>query len=225
MTNDLLHKLHFFEPLNAEQLARVRESTREIRLQAGEFLFSQGDPARHFFMVLEGSLKLFLLSREGEEKVIELVSPDQFFAEAVMFMEHGRYPVNASALTESRLLAFDNHTLLQLLHESRELTLRVLAAMSRRLHALVREIDELTLHNATYRFVTYLLQQERTAGTRVDLPLPKQIIASRLSIKPETLSRILARLREQGLVEVAGDSITLIDEAALSTLLERKRTV
>jgi CRP/FNR family transcriptional regulator, dissimilatory nitrate respiration regulator len=216
-----LHRVHLFEPLNAEQLARVRDSTHEIRLQAGQPLFSQGDPARHFFMVLEGSLKLFLLSREGEEKVIELVSPDQFFAEAVMFMEHGRYPVNASALTESRLLAFDNHTFLELLQESRELTLRVLAAMSRRLHALVREIDELTLHNATYRFVTYLLQQERTAGTRVDLPLPKQIIASRLSIKPETLSRILARLREQGLVEVAGESITLIDEPALRTLLER----
>jgi len=219
--NDPLHQVHLFEPLNAEQLARMRESTREIRLQAGQSLFSQGEPARHFFMVLEGSLKLFLLSREGEEKVIELVSPDQFFAEAVMFMEHGRYPVNASALTESRLLAFDNRTFLELLQESRELTLRVLAAMSRRLHALVREIDELTLHNATYRFVTYLLQQERTAGTRVDLPLPKQIIASRLSIKPETLSRILARLREQGLVEVAGESITLINEPALRTLLER----
>jgi CRP/FNR family transcriptional regulator, dissimilatory nitrate respiration regulator len=221
VTDEPLHQIHFFEPLDAEQLSRVRASTRAIHLKAGEPLFSQGDPARYFFMVLEGSLKLFLLSREGEEKVIELVSPDQFFAEAVMFMEHARYPVNASALTETRLLAFDNRTFLELLQESPELTMRVLAAMSRRLHALVREIDELTLHNATYRFVTYLLQQERSAGTRVDLPLPKQIIASRLSIKPETLSRILARLREQGQVEVAGDSITLIDEPALRALLQR----
>lgn len=218
-TSEPLHNIHFFEPLDESQLARIRETTREIRLGAGEPLFSQGDRAQQFFMLLEGSIKLFLLSREGEEKVIEVVRPSQFFAEAVMFMEHGRYPVNASALGESRLLAFDDRTFLDLLRESPDLTLRILTAMSRRLHALIREIDELSLHNATYRLVTFLLQQERTEEGLVDLFIPKQIIASRLSIKPETLSRILARLREKGLVDVTGDRVTLIDEAALRALL------
>ena len=69
------------------------------------------------------------------------------------------------------------------------------------------------------RLVTFLLQQERTEEGLVDLFIPKQIIASRLSIKPETLSRILARLREKGLVDVTGDRVTLIDEAALRALL------
>lgn len=217
---DPLHQIHLFEPLSDEQRSRMRDSMREVHLRPGEVLFTQGDPARYFYLICVGAVKLFLLSREGEEKVIDVVPAGQMFAEAVMFMEHRRYPVSAGALAESRLLAFDNEVFLSLLGESPDLTLRLLGTMSRRLHQMVREIDELTLHNANYRFITYLLQQERTGPNRVDLNVPKQVIASRLSIKPETLSRILSRLRDRGLIRVDGETITFTDEAGLRALLE-----
>lgn len=216
-----LECVHFFEPLSREQLARVHATTHELQLKAGEPLFVQGEPAQRFFQVQDGSMKLFLLSDGGEEKVVEVAHAGQCFAEAVMFLgPEPVYPVHANALTDTRLLAFDNQTLLGLLEESRELGLRMLGAMSRRLHGLIREIDELTLHNATYRMITYLLAQERGTGDRIQLALPKQIVASRLSIKPETFSRILARLREQGLIEVTGDRVVLVDVQALRARLK-----
>jgi len=216
-----LERVHFFEPLTREQLARVRATSHQIEMKAGESLFVQGDSAERFFLVQHGSIKLFLLSDGGEEKVVEVARPGQCFAEAVMFLgPEPHYPVHASALTDTRLLAFDNQTLLGLLEESRELGLHMLGAMSRRLHGLLREIDELTLHNATYRMITYLLAQARGTGDRIHLAMPKQIVASRLSIKPETFSRILARLRDQGLIEVTGDSVTLHDIQALRALLK-----
>ncbi|AHE98621.1 Crp/Fnr family transcriptional regulator [Thioalkalivibrio paradoxus] len=217
---DPLQQVHLFEPLDDAQLARMRESMREFHLAPGDTLFTQGDPARYFFLICVGSVKLFLLSREGEEKVIDVLHAGAMFAEAVMFMEHRNYPVNAGALTETRLLAFDNEVFLGLLRESPDLTLQLLGTMSRRLHQMVREIDELSLHNANYRFITYLLQQERTGANRVDLNAPKQVIASRLSMKPETLSRTLSKLRDQGLIRVKGDSITFLDEPGIRRLLE-----
>jgi len=221
ITKALLSRMHLFEPLGAEQLERISHAAHEIQLGPAEVLFSQGEPAHQFFLVTEGLIKLFLLSREGDEKVIEVITPGNSFAEAVMFMDPAGYPVNASAVGDTRLLAFENRVFLDLLEESPALTRKLLATMSRRLHALLREIDELTLHNATYRFVTYLLQHDRMHDNRVDLSVPKQLVASRLSIKPETLSRILARLRERGLVQIDGERITLLDEPGLRAELER----
>ena len=221
ITKSSLSRMHLFEPLNEEQMERISQAAHEIHLGSGEALFSQGEPAHRFFLVIEGMVKLFLLSREGDEKVIEVITPGNSFAEAVMFMEPAGYPVNASAVGDTRLLAFENRVFLDLLEESPALTRKLLATMSRRLHALLQEIDVLTLHNATYRFVTYLLQQDRRDESRVDLSVPKQLVASRLSIKPETLSRILARLRERGLVQIDGERITLLDEPGLRAELER----
>lgn len=73
------------------------------------------------------------------------------------------------------------------------------------------EIDELSFHSATHRLVGYLL-----AEGRVRLAAPKQVIASRLGVTPETLSRTLARLRDEGLVRVDRDTVDIVDADALA---------
>ncbi len=218
----IIEDIPLFEPLDAEQRQRVLHSARILRLNRGQALFARGAPARHFYLVLEGSIKLYLLSPEGEEKVVEVMHPGQTFAEAVMFMEQEAYPVNASALTDLRLAAFSNAVFVQLLRESPELALRLLGTLSRRLHALLNQIDELALHDATRRLVAYLLTLPRNAEDRIDLDLPKQVIAARLAMKPETLSRTLAALRERQLLAVEGDRILLLDLESLHGLLAQR---
>jgi CRP-like cAMP-binding protein len=217
-----LAKHYLFSSLDSGQLERVTASTRERRLVRGELLFRQGDPARHFFLVCHGSVKLFLLSRSGEEKVVEVIRPDQFFAEAVMFMEGGAYPVHASALEDCELAAIESATFRELLLGSPALSLKLLEGMSRRMHGLIRQLDELSLCDATHRVVGYLLScaEEASGGVGVRLTAPKQVIASRLGMKPETLSRILARLTERGLIENRGEQIRLLDPQSLQTLLD-----
>ncbi len=94
--------------------------------------------------------------------------------------------------------------------------------MGRQLHGKITDIDNLTLHNATYRLVVYLLEQlpeGAMALSSIHLGATKSIIASRLSIKPETFSRILLRMSKQGLIEVHGNDITLVDVIGLRELL------
>lgn len=223
VTNAELRGIGLLAALQEQELARVQASLRLVRLAEGETLFDFGQPAKRFFYVRRGEIKLYRLSPEGAEKVIEIIHPGETFAEAVMFMERrDGYPVSAQALTEAEVIAFDNETFLALLRGSPDTCFRVLASLSRRLRTHVDEIHRLTLHNATFRLVTYLLQQIPEGvvqSPEIQLTTPKHVIASRLGIQPETFSRILARLSRENMIEVHGHSIVLRDIDSLRALL------
>ena len=181
-----------------------------------------GDAASAFFYLRSGSVKLFRHTPDGGEKVIELVQPRQTFAEAVMFMERSDYPVSAQALLAGELYVFDQGTMLALLRDSNETCLRMLAALSRRLRQHVEEIDRLTLHTATFRLASYLLQHcvaRESGACEVRLDAPKHVIASRLAIQPETFSRILARMSKRQVIAVEGSVLRIHDIDRLRDLV------
>lgn len=213
---------YLFEHLHDADLEAVCRAARKLTLAEREPLFTQGDPAEYFYLLQSGQIKLFLLSEQGDEKVIDLVGPGQTFAEAVMFMGGPCYPVHAEALLASELYAFNMQAFRESLKHSVESCFDMLAGMSRRLHQQLREIDNLTLQNATYRLVTFLLSQipeGALESPQVHLNTPKNVIASRLSIQPETLSRILSRLHKKALLDSRGSTILLRDIEGLRALL------
>lgn len=219
---DELHQIPLFAALDEQQLASILKSSKAISLVAKKSLFEKGAPAEHFYLLKSGQVKLYCLSAEGDEKVIEIINPSQTFAEAIMFMPKHIYPVCAEAIKDSELYSFDMKQFRDLLENSKETCFRLLGTMGRQLHGKITDIDNLTLHNATYRLVVYLLEQlpeGAMALSSIHLGATKSIIASRLSIKPETFSRILLRMSKQGLIEVHGNDITLVDVIGLRELL------
>ncbi len=205
--------------LSPPEFAQVLAHASIRKLMPNECLFDQGDPCTHFFFVLSGIVKLCRVAPSGEEKVMDLVRPGHYFAEAVMFMG-GRYPVYARALDATRLVALDNKHFLGLLRSNGDLCMRLLSTMSQRIHGLINEIDHLTLHSGAQRVIGYLLEQlpDGDAPGSVRLKVPKHVIASRLGIQPETLSRVLAKLRTGHLIDVHDDMIVLNDVEALRRL-------
>ncbi|MGQ9659954.1 MAG: Crp/Fnr family transcriptional regulator [Thermochromatium sp.] len=115
-------------------------------MTAEQLLFSQGDPASRFYLLLSGQMRLFRLSPEGAEKVIEIVSPGQTFAEALMFLNAPRYPVCAAALADSELIAIDSSDFAAMLRESVDTCFVLLGALSQRLRGLIGEIDALAAY-------------------------------------------------------------------------------
>ena len=209
-----LRRNYLFSGLDETQIAKVKQSMRMLQLEEGERLFDHGIHAERFFMVRSGQMKLFRLSLDGVEKVIEIIQPGQTFAEAVMFMERQNYPVSAEALAASEVYSFDSRSFMQVLRESTDTCFRLMADMSMRLHMRLNEIDHLTLQNATYRMINYLSQQipdGSTAKIAIELNAPKSIIASRLSIQPETFSRILSNLQKEGVISVHGKQVEIHD--------------
>jgi CRP-like cAMP-binding protein len=190
------------------------KKSRSVGLKKSESLFNMGDKASSFCVLMSGGLKLTVDSPQGIEKVMMIVRPFELFAEAIMFLEKHQSPVNAIALQDSEVICFDNNTFVGFLRDSSDLSLKMLSLLSLRLHKQINEIEILSTQNSTSRVLNYLSTMIADDGSNsavVMLDTSKKNLASRLSIAPETLSRILHKLTQDGIIEIEGRCITVAD--------------
>ena len=215
-----LRQAPLLSALSDAQMQRLLRRSVTLRLDDGQWLFSQDDPAERFYFVRTGRMRLFRLSADGGEKVIELVGPGQTFAEALMFMGTGHYPVCAAALGPAALVGIDAADFAAMLRESPDTCFALLASLSRRLRLMIGEIDGLTLQSATVRVARWLFAALPPGREALTLDVRKGVLASRLSIQPETWSRITRRLTDDGIIAVDGNRIQLLDRAALARIAD-----
>ena len=216
---------HLFAGLSPPQLQRVLASSHVEEYEPGQLLFDRGQPAQHFYIVLSGQVNLVLYSKSGELKIVDILSDGQSFAEAVMFMEGSAYPVSAVAASKSTVARFANREYVSILRESPDTCLRMLGHLSQRLHMRLREIEYLTLESATHRLVRLIesrLPSGDEAMSEITLAESRQELASRLSMKPETLSRILRHLSDAGAIVVDGRKLQVPDRSRLLALLDTR---
>jgi CRP/FNR family transcriptional regulator, dissimilatory nitrate respiration regulator len=206
-----------FEALDDDTYERVLRDSRLLTVRSGEFVFQRGDRACRFFVVLTGCVNLVLHSRVGDEKVIDTLRPGRSFAETLMFEDEPVYPMAAVAAEDAIVLAVANDAYRSALAGSASACLRMLGDMSRRVHALVREVESQALVDARTRLVRHVLELAgpmpfpSQAPVEVMLREPKRCIAARLGIAPETLSRTFRSLHEEGLMAVSGRTIRIDD--------------
>ena len=214
----LLRRNYLFAGLPPEDLDGIIENASLVTVRAGEMLFNRGEPARHFFMVIEGRIELSLVSPLGEKKIIDVISSGNTFAEAIMFNSQSLFPVCACGMENSLLVRIDNKKYLAALADNAGACLTLLGDVSRRLHWQLQEIENLSITNATHRLVRFLVDRlELTTPDKgvIELDLSRQVIAARLSIKPETLSRLLRRLVDEGVLQVDGRQLNVMSVDSL----------
>jgi CRP-like cAMP-binding protein len=150
--------------------------------------------------------------------VVEIIEQGHTFAEALMFMDQPHYPVNATALARCKIIAINCKVFKSMLRDSIDTCFLLMGNMSFRLRGLIQEIDTLSLNTGTVRIVDYLLQNAPADNNNFELNIAKSVIASRLSVKPETFSRILKSLHEQEILTITGRRVTIHDREALHTI-------
>lgn len=209
-----LAQLPLFQSVPPEQLEQLPLGLTQRRLQKGEVLFRRGDASNGFHVVVTGQLKLYMLSPQGVEKVVELIGPGQSLGEAVMFLQRP-FPVTAEALQDSLVLRIDRTAIDGLLDTEPMFARRLLAGLSLKLHSLLRDIETYSERSSAQRVIGYLLQHCESLQTAdddaisIDLPTTKQVIASKLNLTPESLSRSFLELTRAGLIEVQGRTIRI----------------
>lgn len=215
--DDALRAHYLLAGITDAQWRALAPHLHRRHLVSGQALFSQGDRAEVFFIVRSGAMKLFRVSAQGAEKIMRLVRGGQSFAESILFSDPPRYPVHAQAAEDSELVAIEREAYLRILRESFETCRAVMAQMTLRIQAHWNEIEALSLHGAVPRVARYLLEQLALQGRPEQLRLPaaKTQIAAQLGLAPETLSRGLRTLSENGAISVRGALVQVRDEQEL----------
>ncbi len=197
---------YLFAGLDEQSFERLAADMKVKDFEQGQVLFHRGDPANSFYYVDTGLVELSLISATGDKKTLEVVEPGRTFGEAVTFMRDIKFPVTAETLQASQLCEIPNRAYLDILRNNRDACMRLLADLSRHLHARVREIENLSIQNARHRLASYIMDHivDSRDGNQATarLELPRHVIASRLSIKPETLSRLLRNLVDEGIISI-----------------------
>lgn len=213
-----------FSGLGQEELQLLLADAWIQSFARNAVLFLQDDPASRFYVIIDGWVKLFRTSEDGDESVIAVFGSGDSFAEAAIF-DSAVYPVSAAVVDDSRLLVVPAKPFLAQLSQHGEYALNIMASMSRHLHRLIYQVEQLTLKSSTERVAEFLVRlcPETEGAANVRLPLDKALIAGRLGMQPETLSRSLAKLRRFG-VESKGSEVTIPDITALRQLSNGNRS-
>lgn len=204
-----------------QDLAQAMIGNHGVRVyEKSAVLFQQGEPANAFFLILDGWVKIYRLTPDGNEAVVGVFRRGETFAEAAIFLS-GRYPVSAEVVVTSRLLRIDGELLRRRIREQPDLALSMLASCSHHLKFLVEQIEQIKLLSAPQRLADFLVRlcSCQSGGCTIELPYEKSLIASRLGMKPESLSRALAKLKPMGVV-VDRDHVQIADVAALHEFVE-----
>lgn len=190
----------------------------------GETLFVQGDPANSVFVVLEGWVKLFRITPTGAEAVVGVFTRGRSFGEAAAF-QNDHYPVTAEAATDCRLLQVNTKAFLGLMKEHPEICMAMLSATFVHLHALVSQIEQLKAHTGTQRVAEFLLElcTVESGPCTLKLPYDKTLIAGRLGMQPQSLSRSFGRLQDIG-VTIAQTQALVADVARLKAYVLQDRS-
>jgi CRP/FNR family transcriptional regulator, dissimilatory nitrate respiration regulator len=212
-----------FRGLDETTLSNLLKGARVSSHRRGEVLFLQGDPVTSFYVVLDGWVKVFRTTQAGEEAIVGVFHRGQSFAEAAAFTE-GVYPASGETASDTRLLCISARNLVGQLKDSPEIGLAMLASTSQHLNLLVRQIEELKAHTGPQRVAGFLLSMApvESGPCTIAIPYDKALLAGKLGMKPESLSRAFQRLKGCG-VSIRRDMAIVNDVECLRELIEQDR--
>ena len=184
----------------------------------GSTIFAQGDPVDRFFIVLTGWVMLYKMQANGQVTTLEIFGPGESFAEGAMYMKDG-FPAFAEMISTGRLLEMPCGPFINRLRSDPDLALNMLTAMAVRLKSFTSRLERMATLTAPQRVAMFLLrfvhaEEASEGGNVIELPYDKQLIAGRLGMSPETLSRSFRKLRGLGVAVQSGE-VRIADIAAL----------
>ena len=220
----ILRKTPLFADLAEDELRYITERAASRKFQAGQMIFSEGEPCPGLWVVESGKVKIFKMAASGREQVLAFEGPGSSIAELPVF-DGGNYPASAAAVVESTLLFVSKQDFRLLCLKSPEVALKVLRVVGKRLRNLVSIIEELSFGTVRHRLASLLVRlasggQRTPRGVEVELPASQQEIAAQIGTVRELVSRGLGRLQAQCIIELEGRKIKIRDVKALEKEME-----
>jgi CRP-like cAMP-binding protein len=204
-----LSDIEIFSKIDNKILEKIALEAKLINLAKGKFLFNQEQLAKKFYIVIKGSMALTYLNCDGEELIVEIAENEDFLQDVFV----SSFLVNAKAINSCQILAIDRLSIIELLKLNNEFSYNFFSKNAQRNHKIFAHLIDLKGNNAKFKVANFLLglffdqgEKNKQALIKYD----KSLIASYLGMKPETLSRILKKLKSEGEITIKKNLITFL---------------
>jgi len=214
--NEIIASSILFDGLPADQVEALAEIAVIKNYEKGQNIFFEGDLGIGFYVVGRGKVKISKISFAGKEHILHIFGGGEPFGEVPVF-NGSPFPATAEALMKTNTLFFPRDKFVLLVEANPSLALNMLAVLSFRLRKFATQIENLSLKEVPARLASYLiyLSEEQGNDKFVELDISKGQLASLLGTIPETLSRIFSKMNDEGLIQVNGKRIALLDPEGL----------
>ena len=219
----LLRRFPLFVGLNEKELREINSIASPARAGKGHILFSDCEEAGGLYVLISGKVKLYKVSHEGKEQILDVICSPESFGEASLFLK-GSHPFYAEALSDCQLLFFLKKDFLRLIKKSSRLNENVTVALSLYVKRYASQIEDLSLKEVPSRIAKYLLDlslkqsKEGKSFEDVELDLSRSQLASRLGTIRETLSKTLGKMKAQGIIDIKKNRIFILNREALEKI-------
>ena len=211
---EAIRNFPLFSKLDGLQLDRLAEHAVVNHIPRKAMFFTEDRLAQGLNVLLSGKVKLFRMSEDGKEQTIFVFGPGEPFCLCSSFTD-GKLPANLGALEDSEVLFISPEEYEALVREDPAILLNMMRVMARRLKDAMDMIDSLSLKQIPSRLAAYFLSRHQ--DDRVSLDISYRELSKIIGVTPEALSRALRRMSEDGLIEVDGNEVVILDRESLAS--------
>jgi CRP/FNR family transcriptional regulator len=221
-TRQVLAKVPIFSGLAPAEMDFLAQHAVSRAYDPGQIIFTEGDACAGLYVVVSGHVRIFKTSAGGREQVLSIDGPGSSVAELPVF-DGGTYPASVTAVDNATLLFVSKQAFQELCLAHPQVALKVLRVVGGRLRRLVGIIEELSFTTVRSRLAALLLRLAKQGttgnGGKVVITLPEnnQEIASQIGTVRELVSRNLSRFQSEGLIEIEGRRLTILNPSALNS--------
>ncbi|PKA43299.1 Crp/Fnr family transcriptional regulator (plasmid) [Rhizobium sullae] len=219
----VLKSLPLFDRITDSDLDAMVEHAVSRRVAQGDAVFEQGAPAKSFFLLLHGRLKVTQVTADGQQIIVRVVHPGDLFGFA-RALQRTDYPGTAIAAAESLTLSWPTDLWPQFVEQNPRLAVTAMQTIGQRLEEAHTRIREMSTEEVERRVAHAVLRLSKQAGKqegdgiRIDFPISRQDIAEMTGTTLHTVSRILSAWEAKGLVEGGRQKLLVCDYRKLMIL-------
>ena len=198
-----LRDFALFKDVPGQKLQKHEEIFSRRKLKKGSFVIFESDPGRNFYIILKGKVKIIISSITGRKKVLAILKQGDFFGELSLFTN---LPTSASvqAVEACTLLMIEKKDFETFLAISPKIPLNIIENLCHRLFRTDKQVGELIFASVQHRTIRFLVQSiEHTKGDTaiIEFDINQKEIADIIGTSRELVSRVLTRLKRQGLID------------------------
>ena len=226
MDSSILKNVHLFSDLNEDDLYKIYSRCDIRTYNKGEIIFFDTEPYQGFYIVVEGGVKIFKISKDGREHILYFIYPFNIFAEVPLLEQYEKiindefsYPANSMAMTDNtKLILIRSSVFYNFVEKNGKVCLKMLSSLAKKLRHLNNHIETIT-QDVPKRLAKYILSEHNKnpikQNSSIELTISKHDLASYLGTIDETLSRVLKKFQDEKLIVVKGKKILIKDKQAL----------